>query len=248
LSETRALLGSTELDEIGLLELQETMARYEPGPDDGRPRRYPGYPTCELPAARPRLLARLDAALWRRRSVRDLAGGLPSRRRLGRLLQFAHGISGPPGCGPVPSAGGLQSVELYLVVLDPATWLPAGLYHYDRPGHHLSRIAGGARRDDWLAWVPSLHDVRGGSLLWVIAGDLGRTEAKYGERAHRLLLLEAGHLMQNLCLLSWSLGLSTVPSGGFLERAIQRVFLLPGTDAVLYVGVCGATGGNRPAW
>jgi nitroreductase len=64
-------------------------------------------------------------------------------------------------------------------------------------------------------------------------------EAKYGARGGRFLLLEAGHVMQNLCLLSASLGLATVPLGGYFERAIAEQFLLPSTDLVLYVGVCG---------
>jgi nitroreductase len=53
------------------------------------------------------------------------------------------------------------------------------------------------------------------------------------------LLLEAGHLVQNLCLLAPSLGLATVPLGGYYEQAIARQFLLPDADRVLYVAVCG---------
>ena len=45
--------------------------------------------------------------------------------------------------------------------------------------------------------------------------------------------------MQNLCLVSTSLGLCTVPLGGFFERDIARQLLLLRTDLVLYVGVCG---------
>jgi hypothetical protein len=48
--------------------------------------------------------------------------------------------------------------------------------------------------------------------------------------------------MQNLCLLSTSLGFCTVPLGGFFEREIARELTLPATDVVLYVGLCG-----RPA-
>jgi nitroreductase len=66
--------------------------------------------------------------------------------------------------------------------------------------------------------------------------------AKYGARGLRFLLLEAGHLMQNLCLLSRSLGLVTVPLGGFFEAPLARLLVLPETDEVLYVGVVGAPG------
>jgi SagB-type dehydrogenase family enzyme len=75
-----------------------------------------------------------------------------------------------------------------------------------------------------------------------VVGDSVRVTEKYGPRGLRFLLLEAGHLLQNLCLMSTSLGLATVPLGGFFEREIARALLLPATDRVLYVGVCGAHG------
>jgi nitroreductase len=100
-------------------------------------------------------------------------------------------------------------------------------------------MAVGAGRGDWVDRVPSLALVDGGALLWILAGDAARVEAKYGDRGGRFLLLEAGHLMQNLCLLSASLGLSTVPLGGALEPEIARSLGLPPGDALLYVGVCG---------
>jgi SagB-type dehydrogenase family enzyme len=137
--------------------------------------------------------------------------------------------------GPVHSAGGLQALELYLVVLGEG-WLPAGLYHFDRAGHHLSQLDTHASREEWAKRVPSLLHAQGGALLWVIVGGL---ERKYGERSERFLLQESGHLMQNLCLASASVGLATVPLGGYFERDICRQFRLLATDSVLYVGLCG---------
>jgi SagB-type dehydrogenase family enzyme len=206
----------------------------------GEPRSYPGYPSWPLDRVRPRLWGSLDRVLARRRCVRDLGTALPSRRVLSRLLQVSHGITGPLFAGPVPSAGGLQALELYLVVFETG-WLPAGLYHYDRVRHHLAQLAGAgyAEPADWGSKVPSLSLVRGGGLLWVLIGDGARVARKYRERAVRFLLQEAGHLMQNLCLVSASLGLVTVPLGGYFERVIARQLGLPRTDLVLYVGVCG---------
>lgn len=210
----------------------------------GEPRSYPGYPRWPLDRIQPRLWGSLDRVLARRRCLRDLSTALPAPRVLSRLLQSGHGVTGLLSAGPVPSAGGLQALELYLVVFEPG-WLPAGLYHYDRAGHHLSQIAVGAGRADWERRVPSFGLIRGGALLWVLVGDSGRVARKYGERTAIFLLQEAGHLMQNLCLLSASLGLVTVPLGGYFERDIARQFVLPRTDLVLYVGVCGRPSGVR---
>jgi SagB-type dehydrogenase family enzyme len=204
------------------------------------PRSYPGYPRWLLDRVRPRLWGSLDRVLIRRRCVRDLSTSLPSRRILSRLLLMGHGITAPRSAGPVPSSGGLQALELYLVTFE-SDWLPAGLYHYDRAGHHLSQIRVGTERSGWEACVPSLSLVRGGALLWVVVGDGERLSGKYGERAVRFLLQESGHLMQNLCLLSASLGLVTVPLGGYFERDIARQLVLPSSDLVLYVGICGGS-------
>src|SRR5262249_41310128 len=137
--------------------------------------------------------------------------------------------------------GGLQALELYLAAFESA-WLPAGVYHYDRGGHHLSQLTPDADRKDWEQHVPSLNLVQGGALLWLLVGDGARVANKYGARGLQFLWLEAGHLMQNLCLLSASLGLATVPLGGYFERDIARQLRLPATDQVLYVGVCGKPG------
>ena len=88
--------------------------------------------------------------------------------------------------------------------------------------------------------VPSLPLVGGGSLVCVLVGDGARIKMKYDLRGYRFLLLEAGHLMQNLSLLSASLGLCSVPLGSFLEREIAQAFVLPRTDLVTYVGVTGS--------
>jgi SagB-type dehydrogenase family enzyme len=170
----------------------------------------------------------------------------PSRKRLAQLLMRAHGVTAGQGRGPVPSAGSLQALELYLATLAPG-WLPAGVYHYDRGGHHLSQVAVGGAREGWRGDVPSLDLVAGGSLLWLLVGDGARVRGKYGGRGLRFLLLEAGHLMQNLCLAGASLGLMTVPLGGYFEHALARRLALPPADEVLYLGVCGfAVRSGRP--
>lgn len=234
----RAFLRDSELDRTTYPELRDQIVAFESDGVRHETRSYPGHPKTALARCRPRTLAGLEKTLASRRCARRLGTDLPSKSDLSRLLQFAHGISGPEGRGPVPSSGGLQSLELYLVAFESA-WLPAGVHHYDRAGHHLSQLATSADRREWAERVPSMGLVEGGSLLWVVVGDGERIGAKYGDRGGRFLLLEAGHLMQNLCLMSQSLGLSTVPLGGVLEPEVSRLMGLPPSDAVLYVALCG---------
>jgi SagB-type dehydrogenase family enzyme len=229
---------ATELDRTSYPAWRDAILAASP--DLPPPRRYPGYPVHRLPRPLPRLWPPLDRVLRLRRSVNVLSTELPSRRVLGRLLREAHGITGHNGRGPAPSAGCLQALELYLAVLTPG-WLPAALYHYDRAGHYLARLAA-TTRDELAPYIPSLGLVQGGSVAFVLVGDGARVAAKYGERGLRFLLLEAGHLMQNLCLLSTSLGLATVPLGGYFECELARRLALLPSDEVLYVGLCGRPG------
>ncbi len=241
----RAAFAATELDRAGYAEFRDRIVQAEAAGVAHRARRYPGYPTVPLPRAGPRLWPPLDRVLAARRSHRALDEALPPADALGRLLVLAHGVTASDDRGPVPSSGGLQALELYVVALGPG-WLPAGAYHYDRPAHALARLDEpqevgdpAAWREAWRARVVSMDQFEGGALLWVLVGDGARVAAKYGPRAVRLLTLEAGHLMQDLCLASTSLGLATLPLGGFFERDVARALQLPRGDLVLYAGACG---------
>jgi SagB-type dehydrogenase family enzyme len=233
-------LRRTELDRIRLPEMAALIAGAETDPPPITPRRYPGYPTITLPRTSPRWRPSLDRVLRLRRSERTLSDDLPDAKTLSRLLSLAHGISGDYFAGPTPSAGGLQALELYLTHWQPG-WLPVGVYHYDRRAHALAGIRDTSNAAAWRECIPSLAQVEGGSLVFVLVGDAARVVSKYCERGERFLLLEAGHLMQNLCLAAVSLGLSVVPLGGFMEGEIARELRLKKSDAILYTGVSGIT-------
>ena len=225
-----------ELDETTFPAWRDAVAAHESG--DPSPRSYPGYPRVALPAFKPRRFSMtLERALVARRSKAALGTALPDEATLGRILHLAHGITADHVRGPTPSAGGLQALELYVTTWTTG-WLAPGWYHYDRT-HALARIIDGATRDAVAAIVPALVPLIGGALAWIVVGDHARVQARYTSRADRFLLLEAGHLMQNLCLASTANELCTVPLGGFFERAIARVLQLPRTDRVL---ACGALG------
>lgn len=238
MNEPVSWLRLTELDEINAPELAARIVEAEREGLQGEPRSYPGYPVWPLPLARQRWSPSLDSALRHRRCSHTLDTSFPDAATLGRLLQHAHGITGEAFRGPTPSAGGLQAMEIYVIHWRDA-WLPPGAYHYDRRGHCLSQIVAGADESVWQQCVPSLHQVSGGGWLWVLVGDARLVVAKYGERGERFLLLEAGHLMQNLCLVSASVGCSTVPLGGCMERDVAKNLSLHQDDLVLYTAVCG---------
>jgi SagB-type dehydrogenase family enzyme len=266
LPEINSLLRMTELTRANLPALTERIEDYLQQPPATEPRHYEGYRHWPLPRFRPRWWPGLDRVLRSRRWRQDLSERPLRMGELGRLLQLAHGVCASGGRGPTPSAGGLNALELYLVhwghprqapvlegercqapssaavmpELKHNTPVPTGVFHYDRAGHRLAELTTVAERPHWLDLVPSWGQLAGGRVIWIVVGDVDRVRAKYGVRAERFLLLEAGHLMQNLCLVSTSLGLVTIPLGGFLEGEIAAELQLLGGDRVLSCGVCGA--------
>lgn len=233
----------TELDPASWPEFRERIVAHDqqvvvPDSMPEVPRSYPGFPHWPLDRVRERWWPPLDRTLRARRSRSTLREEPLPRKTLSRLLALGHGRHATAGRGPTPSAGGLQALELYLAQFR-ASWLPSGLYHYDRGHHLLSQVNGDCTEEQIRGAVPSLGTVVGGALLWILVGDAARVRSKYGPRGLRFLLLEAGHLMQSLCLLSASLGCCTVPLGAFFEEPLARALRLPATDLVLYTGVCG---------
>lgn len=226
-----------ELDETTWPAWIEAVTAHEAA--DSAPRAYPGYPRVALPPHKPKTFAMsIDRVLAARRSRYPVGTALPDAATLGRILALSHGITGEHARGPVPSAGGLQALELYLASWAPG-WLPAGWYHYDRAAHALARLVDGTSRETCAAIIPALYPLEGGALAWIVVGDHARVAARYTTRAARFLLLEAGHLMQNLCLASTACDRCTVPLGGFFERGVARTLALPRGDRVLVAGVLG---------
>ena len=58
---------------------------------------------------------------------------------------------------------------------------------------------------------------------------------KYGARAERYVLIEAGHAGQNLLLQASALGLGAVPTGAFDDARITELIGLPAGAEPLYL-------------
>lgn len=234
----REWLRTTELDPTALAAMRGRIAADNAQKIPLILRSHEGTPTHPLPIPSSPDSASLEGTLRNRRSHRHFSDAFPNREQLARILWFAHGIVTDRCQGPTPSAGGLQSLELYLATWNP-TWLPQGCFHYDRIGHHLSQIGPGSDRSQWQTWVPSLESTNGGAGLFIVIGDLSRITERYGSRGARMLLLEAGHLMQNLCLICASIDWAVLPLGLYEEDPLRRQLCLESNEHPLYLGLLG---------
>ena len=215
----------------GRVELQQTVERASRTHDH---RRGIDLPRGGLPRTP------LRAALTRRRSARAGATHSVKLDELGALLEAGYG-SRPHAAQlrrPVPSAGALYPLELYVLAVD-VEHLEPSVAHYNPFRHRLETLgaldparAGAALVD------PAL--VEGSAALVVVTAMFWRARFKYGARGYRFALLEAGHLVQNLVLAASVLGLSALPIGGFYDRRLDALVGADGLDeASLYALLLG---------
>ncbi|MEM6453769.1 MAG: SagB/ThcOx family dehydrogenase [Acidobacteriota bacterium] len=217
-------------------------------------KRYRGVPTQPL-AVPEAPAATLRDALDQRRSCRRFDADGCDADGLASLLHLAYG---PPPEGAidapllstetrtVPSGGGRFPLELYVLARRVAG-VPAGLHHYDVPGHHLAQLRGPMPWDrivDLFLGQPPLREAAG---IVVITAVTHRTLARYGERGYRMLLLEAGHLGQNLTLAAAGLGLGSLCLAGFFDGDLAMLLGLdPAVELPLYAVAFGAPGSDDP--
>jgi len=171
----------------------------------------------------------LEQTLAKRRSIREFARQDLTLEQIGQLAWAAQGITKPDtGFRTAPSAGATYPLELYLLTKD-------GVFRYVPKGHKLARVSTDDKRAALARAASGQGSVSGAPLDFVITGVYARTSAKYGDRAERYVVLEAGHAAQNIHLQAVALGLGSVSVGAYTDEAVSKVLDLPADEIPLYI-------------
>ena len=200
---------------------------------------YAGAPTVPLPPIPEPGGPPLEAVIAGRRSVREYADRRVTLEELSRLLHYSAGITDrrDPTLAfrSIPSSGALFPIEVYPVIFNVAGAEP-GVYHYDVQRHRLELVrAGDFRREVFQAALSQEMILRTGLVL-VLTGLYERVQWKYVDRSYRYLMLEAGHLGQNVYLSATALGLGPCGIGAFFDDDLNRLLGVDGRDeAVVYL-------------
>lgn len=183
----------------------------------------------------------LDDAISRRRSVRDYAARPLTVEQLAGLLHLACGITDAGrGLRAAPSAGALYPTEIYPVIHN-VDGLRQGIYRYLPDLHSLELLRGGDFRTALLLSCLGQDAVAGAGVVFVLTAVFQRTRWRYGDRAYRYVLLEAGHIGENLYLAATAMGLGPCGIGAFLDDGINQVLGVNGTsEAAVYLVAVGA--------
>jgi SagB-type dehydrogenase family enzyme len=163
----------------------------------------------------------LAEVLAARRSVRSFAKTALSPEQIGQLCWAAQGITDPAhGFRTAPSAGALYPVTIYIVQSD-------GVFEYLPREHVLRRTADADRRRRLESAALGQSSIGDAPVCLVVTVDVSRTARKYGSRAERYCLIEAGHVAQNVLLQATALELGGVPVGAFDDQGVAQVLDLP---------------------
>ena len=161
---------------------------------------------------------------------------------LSRISWFASGVSAMGGSPQDPhlyrtnpSAGGLYPIELYWIILD-VEGLEPGIWQFHAPGFALVPVWKGNFRAEALAALLGSQPAREASAIAVLTGIFSRGSWRYGERAYRRILLDAGHLSGNLLEAVRRESFEAVPLSGFCDACLSE-FLFPDQDEVPLLAV-----------
>lgn len=155
---------------------------------------------------------------------------------LAYLLKCGGGIRDGSSEGrTAPSGGGRYPLEYYALVLRPGEGLASGIYHYGIRAHALEIVEQRSWSSDEMANIASYPWLWQKSVLIVVTGVFARMVDEYGSRGYRYMLLEAGHVGQNMLLAGVERGTPGIPVGAINESVIERfIGLISPEERVLY--------------
>ncbi len=204
---------------------------------------YPRLQQITLPPVKD-LNISLGRAVINRQSQRQFDKQPINLHQLSNLLFYSAGVIRGDSLDwnksrrTYPSGGARYPLEIYLAVFESKD-IKRGIYHYNVRNHSLENLLEGNYRQDFFEIIGQ-DMIKEASLLVIISSVFNRTIVKYKDRGYRLILLEAGHLGQNISLVSSALNLKCCALGGFVDDKINEVLDIDKeNESVIYVFVCG---------
>ena len=202
---------------------------------------YPRFPSVKLDPPQ-KLVKSIGYALKSRKSAREFKGEI-TKTELSTILLLSGGTLEKATKETnehryYPSAGARYPLEIYLYV-NKCGVIEKGLYHFNIKDNSLEVIEKGNFSSKILE-ITGEKWVNNSSTVIFISAVFRRTTVKYGLRGYLFPFIEAGHLCQNVYLISATLGLKCCAIGGFIDGAANELFDLdPRKESVIYIVAIG---------
>ena len=174
-------------------------------------------------------------AIAGRKSRRSFNRAYLSMEELSFLLWATQGIREPEkGIAhfrTVPSAGARHSFETYVFV-HRVERTPQGLYRFLPLSNELVLLYESDRRVETLLSAASFGQrfVAASAATFVWTTVPYRMEWRYLDAAHRVILLDAGHVCQNLYLACENIGAGTCAIAAYDQEAMDELLQVDGED------------------
>ena len=172
-----------------------------------------------------------EEALAKRRSVRLFANKPLESEQISQLAWAGQGITETQrGLRTAPSAGGTYPIDLYFATQE-------GLFVY-RPAEHSLEQTSDQDIRSGLAAAASMESVATAGCNIIVAGSLRKLTSQFRNKAKTYMLLEAGHIAQNIQLQAVCLDLGSVTIGGFNSKDVSRTCRLTrGLEPIYIISV-----------
>jgi len=206
----------------------------------------------DLPGPDPRVVLKPEfyQLTTDRESRRQFTDESLSLAELSYLLYTTQGVKEVVGEGyatrrPVPSAGARHPFETYLAVNGVEDLTP-GLYRYLPLSHQLLFLEPSEQLLEPLAKANLGQRFVGQSACVFIWSCIPyRAEWRYMSHAHKNMLIDVGHICQNLYLAAESIGAGTCAIGAYDQGAMDALLELDGKDEyVVYLAPVGKLPGD----
>jgi SagB-type dehydrogenase family enzyme len=180
----------------------------------------------------------LEDAISERRSGRNFSSEKISLSELSMLLWAGSGITSEQGLRSAPSAGALYPIDIY-VVPNRVGGASCGVYRYLPKNHELVLVKEGKFAGRFYNISYGQSHVGNAALLMVLVSTPARTTSKYGEIGAEYVLIEVGHIAQNILLEANSIGVESVPVGGFDREQTDTILGLDSEKEAIYIIAAG---------
>ena len=145
----------------------------------------------------------------------------------------------------VPSGGGCQPYETYLLI-NRVHDIDRGVYRYLPIEHKLILVTKNLPEAEELmnkAWFQNF--IGRSAVVFAWAAIPYRTEWRYSSRSYKDILIEAGHICQNLYLACEAIGAGTCAIANYNQEQLDSLLQIDGEDEMtVYLSAVGKLGKN----
>jgi SagB-type dehydrogenase family enzyme len=188
--------------------------------------------------------ASLVEAIVNRQSLRKYEDTPLSLKELGAMLWCTQGvkqvISTRATRRTVPSAGARHAFETYMLI-NKVEGLKNGIYRYVALKHALIEInIEEGITDKIINACLGQEFIRESAVTFIWTAVTNRMYWRYGERGYRYLHLDAGHVCQNLYLISEALGCGACAIAAYDDDEMNKILGIDGEEQfTIYVATAG---------